>query len=52
MSKAGGAARKLIHFCCYTCKEYELKTGPHFRAQKAKFARRRKAEAQGKKWPA
>jgi hypothetical protein len=52
MSKEGDKAKKIIHFYCYTCKDYELKTSPHFRAQKAKFARRRKAEAEGKKWPA
>jgi hypothetical protein len=37
-------AQKIIFFYCYTCKEYELKTSPHFRSQKARFARRRKAE--------
>ena len=35
---------KIIHFYCYTCKAYELKTSPHYRAQKQRFARRRKAE--------
>jgi len=34
------------------CKEYELKTSPHFAAQKRKFAARRRAEAKGEKWPA
>jgi hypothetical protein len=37
-------AQKILHFYCYTCKAYELKTSPHFRNQKRKFARRRKAE--------
>jgi hypothetical protein len=36
-------AQKIIFFYCYTCKDYELKTSPHFRSQKARFARRRKA---------
>ena len=52
MSKEGEAKKKIIHFYCYTCKAYELKASPHFRAQKARFTRRRKAEAAGKKWPA
>jgi len=51
MSKAGDAAKKILLYC-YTCKEYELKSSPRFRAQRAKFARRRKAEADGKKWSA
>jgi hypothetical protein len=38
-------AQKILFFYCYTCKDYELKTSPHFRSQKARFARRRKAEA-------
>jgi hypothetical protein len=37
-------AQKIIFFYCYTCKDYELKTSPHYRSQKARFARRRKAE--------
>ena len=37
-------AQPIILFYCYTCKDYELKTSPHFRSQKARFARRRKAE--------
>ena len=45
-------AQKILHFYCYTCKDYELKTSPHYAAQKRKFAARRKAEAEGKKWPA
>jgi hypothetical protein len=51
MSKIGEAKKKIIHFYCYTCKAYELKTSPHYRAQKEKFAARRKAEAEGRKWP-
>lgn len=34
-----------LFFYCYTCKDYELKTSPHFAEQKARFADRRKAEA-------
>lgn len=37
-------AQKILHFYCYTCRDYELKTSPHYRAQKQRFARRRKAE--------
>lgn len=44
MSKEGKAAKKIIHFYCFKCKDYELKTSPHYRAQKQRFARRRKAE--------
>jgi hypothetical protein len=44
MSKAGDKAKKIVHFYCYKCKNYELKTSPHYRAQKQRFARRRKAE--------
>ncbi len=35
-------AQKILHFYCYTCKDYELKTSPHYRAQKQRFARRKK----------
>ena len=28
-------AQKIIFFNCYTCKDYELKTNPHYRSQKA-----------------
>jgi hypothetical protein len=38
-------AQKIIFFYCYTCKDYELKTSLHYRAQKQRFARRRKAES-------
>jgi hypothetical protein len=37
-------AQKILHFYCYTCKDYELKTSPHYRAQKQRFARRRRKE--------
>jgi hypothetical protein len=37
-------AQKILFFYCYTCKDYELKTSPHYRSQKQRFARRRKAE--------
>jgi hypothetical protein len=37
-------AQKILHFYCYQCRDYELKTSPHYRAQKQRFARRRKAE--------
>ena len=43
MSKDGDRAKKIIHFYCYKCKAYELKMSPHYRAQKQRFARRRKA---------
>jgi hypothetical protein len=43
-----GYAQKILHFYCYTCKDYELKTSPHFRAQKQRFARRRKKEIAAK----
>lgn len=44
MSKIGQAKKKILHFYCYTCKDYELKASPHYGAQKARFAKRRKAE--------
>jgi len=37
-------AQKIVFFYCYTCKDYELKTSPHYRAQKARFARRRRVQ--------
>jgi hypothetical protein len=52
MSKIGEAKKKIIHFFCHTCKDYELKTSPHYRAQKARFAKRRKAEKTEKASPA
>jgi hypothetical protein len=50
MSKIGEAKKQVVHFYCHICKAYELNTSPHFAAQKRKFAARRKAEAEGKKW--
>ena len=38
-------AQKILHFYCYTYKEYELKTSSHYRNQKRRCARRRKKEA-------
>ena len=35
-------AQKILHFYRYKCKDYELKTSPHYRAQKQRFARRRR----------
>ncbi|MFZ0886824.1 MAG: hypothetical protein WA005_00085 [Candidatus Binataceae bacterium] len=43
-------AQPILFFYCYTRKDYELKTSPHFAAQKRKFARRRKADAESRKW--
>lgn len=37
-------AQKILHFYCYTCKAYELKTSPHYRAQKQRLARRTQKE--------
>jgi hypothetical protein len=39
-------AQKILHFYCFKCKGYELKTSPHYRSQKRRFAKRRKAEQQ------
>jgi hypothetical protein len=39
-------AQKILFFYCYTCKDYELKTSPHYRNQKRRFAKRRKGEQQ------
>lgn len=36
-------AQKILHFYCYECKDYELKTSPHYKAQKQRFARRKRA---------
>lgn len=44
MSKIGESKKKIIHFYCHTCKAYELKTSSHYRNQKQRFARRRKAK--------
>jgi hypothetical protein len=48
MSKAK-YGQKILHFYCYICKAYELKTSPHYRSQKRRFAKRRKAERQRQK---
>jgi hypothetical protein len=45
------AAQKILFFYCYTCRDYELKTSPHYRAQKQRFARRRKAEKAAQQQP-
>lgn len=37
-------AQKILHFYCYACKAYELKTSPHYRNQKQRLARRRRKE--------
>jgi hypothetical protein len=37
-------AQKILFFYCYQCKGYELKTSPHYRNQKRRFARRRAKE--------
>ena len=37
-------AQKILHSYCFKCKAYELKTSPHYRNQKRRLARRRKAE--------
>jgi len=41
---ASKPAQKIRFFYCYECKEYEPKTSAHYRSQKRRFARRRKAE--------
>lgn len=38
------SAQKIIFFYCHKCKQYEPKTSAHFRNQRRRFARRRKAE--------
>ena len=54
MSKEGEAKKKIIHFYCYICKEYELKTSPHYRrrnsdspngARSRKYVQKRQSEA-------
>ncbi len=37
-------AQKILHFYCFKCKAYELKTSPHYRAQKQRFSSRRRKE--------
>ena len=34
-------AQKILLFDCYTFKDYKLKTSPHHRAQRQRFARPR-----------
>ncbi len=41
---ASKPAQKIRFFYCYECHQYEPKTSPHYRNQKRRFARRRKAE--------
>jgi len=44
-------AQKIIHFFCWTCREYHLKTHAHYRTQRRRLARRktaRRAEAEQK----
>jgi hypothetical protein len=31
-------AQKILFFYCYQCKDYELKTSPHYRNQECRFA--------------
>jgi len=38
MSKEGERKKKILHFYCHTCKDYELKTSSHYRSQKQRFA--------------
>ncbi len=45
----GKYAQKILHFYCYTCKACELKTSPHYRAQKQRFARRRRNEREAER---
>jgi len=40
---AAKPAQKILFFYCYRCQDYELKTSPHYRSQKRRFTRRRKA---------
>jgi hypothetical protein len=37
-------AQRILFFYCYRCRDYELKTSPHYRAQKQRFAARRRRE--------
>ncbi len=45
-------AQKILFFYCYTCRDYEPKTSTHYRAQKQRFARRRKKEKAAEQQPA
>jgi hypothetical protein len=40
----GRYVQKILHFYGFKCKAYEVKTSPHYRNQKRRLARRRKAE--------
>jgi hypothetical protein len=40
-----GYAQKILFFYCHKCKRYEEKASPHYRAQKQRFARRKKQAA-------
>ena len=45
---AAKPAQKILFFYCYQCGDYEPKTSPHFRNQRRRLARRKKArEAEG-----
>jgi len=37
-------AQKILHFFCRKCGEYHEKTHPHYKAQKQRAYRRRKAK--------
>ena len=37
-------AQKILFFYCYECRDYELKTSPHYAEQRRKFAKRKKAQ--------
>ena len=39
-----GYAQPILYFFCRPCGQYELKTHPHYRAQKRRAAKRRKAK--------
>ncbi len=41
-------AQKILFFYCYQCRDYELKTSPHYRAHKQRIARRRRKEKEAK----
>jgi hypothetical protein len=41
---AAKPAQKIRFFYCYECRAYEIKTSPHYRNQKRRFMRRKKAE--------
>lgn len=40
---ASKPAQRIQFFYCYQCKTYEVKTSPHYVAQKRRFAERKKA---------